>query len=459
MNVETQALRLLLRVLIEKFKEEKIQPHSHLHDSPSPTLEQAAHLHDSVLGWAIFSLGAIFYSYEFLLRILPSVMTTELMQAHHITTAGLGYLAAIYYVVYTAMQLPVGLLIDWYGPKRLLVLASAICAIGSFLFASNHSLILAGCGRFLIGLGSAFGFVGVLRLASLWLPPSRFALAAGLVTTLGMMGGVLGDVGLSHLVIKAGWHSAVMLSGWMGLGLMLVFFFIPEARHAATIPGKHKQQWQQLYQQLLLIFRMPVIWLNGVAGSLLYVPLSAFGELWGVSYLQTVQHVSRFDAALAISWLMWGWAIGAPLVGWLADKTGSRYRVILVCSSLSLFFILYVLATQFSGNMSLFLAMLVFGVLCSSQILMMVIVRDICPPNLLATGMAVTNMIIMAGGMLFQPLIGILMRSNSAALIANNNLAVVSANYTHAMYVIPAAIFLALIVIMVQIRFYRKIAA
>jgi MFS family permease len=408
------------------------------------------------LGWVIFGIGAIFYSYEFLLRILPSVMTTDLMQVHHITTAGLGYLAAIYYVVYTAMQLPVGLLIDWYGPRRLLLLASAICAVGSFLFASASSLILAGIGRFLIGFGSAFGFVGVLRLASLWLPPRRFALATGLVTTLGMMGGVLGDVGLSHLVVTAGWHTAVMISAWMGVVLMVVFFLIPEMRHHSFTASERGQQWQQLRQQTLAILRMPVIWLNGLAGSLLYVPLSAFGELWGVSYLQTVQSLTRVEAALAVSWLMWGWAIGAPLAGWLADRTGSRYRVLLVGSILSLLFILYILHTHFASNLGLFTAMLVFGVLCSGQILMMVIVRDVCPHHLLATGMAVTNMIIMAGGMVFQPLIGELIKSHSAALINNANSAGVVNGYIHAMYVIPAAIFLAIIVLFAQSRWAKR---
>lgn len=410
----------------------------------------------SALGWVIFGIGAIFYSYEFLLRILPSVMTTDLMQAHHITTAGLGYLAAIYYVVYTAMQLPVGLLIDWYGPRRLLLLASGICAVGSFLFASGSSLVLAGVGRFLIGFGSAFGFVGVLRLASLWLPPRRFALATGLVTTLGMIGGVMGDVGLSHLVVKAGWHSAVMLSAWMGVVLMIIFFLIPEMRHHSFTPSERGQQLQQLKQQTLAILSKPVVWLNGLAGSLLYVPLSAFGELWGVSYLQTVQSLTRVEAALAVSWLMWGWAIGAPLAGWLADKSGSRYRVLLIGSTLSFLFILYILHTHFNSHIGLFAAMLVFGVLCSGQILMMVIVRDICPHYLLATGMAVTNMIIMAGGMIFQPLIGELIKSNSAALISNVNSTALINNYIHAMYVIPVVIFLAIIVLLIQSRWAKR---
>lgn len=403
-------------------------------------MKQAATNTNPLLGWGIFTLGATFYSYEFLLRILPSFMTADLMQVHHLTTAGFGYLIAIYYVIYTVMQIPVGLLIDWYGPRQLLLVASAVCACGSFLFAAPHSVIIAGIGRFLIGLGSAFGFVGVLRLASLWLPSHRFALATGLVTTLGMIGGVAGDVGLSHLVAVAGWHIAIILSGWVGILLTLVFWFIPETTLSTTTDSDKEWQWQHLLAQLKTIIHMPAIWLNGVVGCLLYVPLSAFGELWGVSYLQSAQHLSRVDATLATSWLMWGWAIGAPLAGWLADKTGSRNRVIMIGGVLSIVSILFILHTQFVNHIALYSMLFLFGLLCSGQILIMVIVRDLCPYPMLATSLALTNMIIMGGGMIVQPLVGILLKSSSQAVMAQSTSLELVSLYTHIMYIVPIAI-------------------
>lgn len=408
------------------------------------------------LGWFIFVIGAVFYSYEFLLRILPSVMTTELMQAHHITTAGLGYLASIYYLVYTAMQIPVGLLIDWYGPRRLLLFASATCAIGSFFFASTTSLFCAALGRFLIGFGSAFGFVAVLRLASLWLPTHRFALATGLVTTLGMVGGVLGDVTLSHLVNTAGWHTAVMVSAWAGVTMLGVICFIPKnCPHTFSQQVPH-QQWIHLYRELIVILKMPIIWINALVGSLLYLPFAIFGELWGVSYIQTTQQINPLDAALAVSCLMWGWAFGAPLIGWFADKTMSRYRVVFIMTSASLIFTLYVLNTHFSDKTFLFAAMFLLGVLWSSQFLMMVIARDNCPEHMLATGLATTNMIIMGTVIIFQPLIGVIMQSSSAMLIANAKSADVITAYTHAMYIVPAAFVLAIAVLVLQLRYAQN---
>lgn len=405
----------------------------------------------SLVGWLVFITGALFYSYEFLLRILPSVMTAELMQVHGLTTAGFGYLIVIYYVIYVVMQLPVGLLIDKFGPKRLLVFASATCAIGSFLFASETSVVMAGIGRFLIGLGSAFGFIGVLRLASLWLPAKRFALATGLVTTLGMIGGVMGEVGLSYVVDGAGWHTALLISAWVGVALVALFWFIPEWTHHSVSAVESSHHWRTLLQQTLSLSRMPIMWVNGIVGCLLYVPLSAFGELWGVSYLQSAQALSRVEATLAASWLMWGWALGAPFAGWLADKTGNRRRVILVGSALAITTILIILHNQFAHHAMLYALLFLFGIFCSGQILIMVIVRDVCPPAYLATGLALTNTIIMAGGMVFQPLVGVLLQSYSAVLMHNPTAQIAQVYYSQIMYIIPLVIALAMILVGIQV--------
>ena len=120
-----------------------------------------------VLPWVICGLGALFYCYEYLLRISPSVMMSDLMQAYHINATVFGNLAAFYYYAYTPMQLPVGILMDRYGPRRLLTFACLACALGSYLFAHAFHIELAQIGRFMVGFGSAFAFVGVLKLATI----------------------------------------------------------------------------------------------------------------------------------------------------------------------------------------------------------------------------------------------------------------------------------------------------
>jgi MFS family permease len=142
-----------------------------------------------ILGSVACVMGALFYCYEFVLRIIPGALQGELSEAFgHISAATFGQLAALYYFAYSPMQLPVGMLMDRFGPRKLLSFACLCCTLGSFMFSLTSSVFAAGCGRFLVGFGSSFAFVGVLSLAVHWLPRRFFSLVTGLVTTHGMQG-------------------------------------------------------------------------------------------------------------------------------------------------------------------------------------------------------------------------------------------------------------------------------
>src|SRR5215216_3156420 len=111
--------------------------------------------------YVIFLLSATFYLYEYVLQVAPSVMADSMMKTFNVTAAGFGIISAFYFYAYAPMQLPAGLLFDRYGPRKLMTTALILCALGSFFFASTDSLVTAAMGRLLIGVASAFSFIGV----------------------------------------------------------------------------------------------------------------------------------------------------------------------------------------------------------------------------------------------------------------------------------------------------------
>ena len=133
-----------------------------------------------------FSLGTVFFAYAFVQRVAPSVMTDELMRDYAVGGAALGSLSAFYFYAYAAIQLPVGMLTDRFGPRKLMSFAAALCALASLTFAFSDSLWTASLGRALIGGTVAFAFVGTLAIAGYWFRPARFAMLAGLVQSVGM---------------------------------------------------------------------------------------------------------------------------------------------------------------------------------------------------------------------------------------------------------------------------------
>jgi MFS family permease len=95
-------------------------------------------------------------------------MVEELMRDFAVGAAALGHLSAAYFYGYAGMQIPVGVLLDRFGPRRLMTLAALVCAGGCVLFATSSSLAVATAGRFLIGASAAFSLVGSMAVAGQW---------------------------------------------------------------------------------------------------------------------------------------------------------------------------------------------------------------------------------------------------------------------------------------------------
>lgn len=360
--------------------------------------------------WLICSLGVLFYGYEYLLRVTPSVMSAQLRSTFHIDAAMLGTLSAFYYFAYTPMQIPVGLGLDWFGPRRILTFAAMVCGVGSFLFANTY-LGVSELGRFLVGLGSAFAFVGALRLGSIWLPEKQFALFSGLTMTVGMLGAIFGEVVMSWLTTILGWRETIHVSAVFGLVLGVLIFLIVRDEQHTNKQRRHKKRTIDVtrdWRGIKSLFLTREFWVIGCVGMLGYLPMSAFAELWAPTYVEMVYHVSKDVAGYADSMFFLGAAVGAPVMGWLAGYLGRRVLVLrygILGGAIGLGIILWL--PDYSLVL-VFLLLFITGFLSSAQILVFVMAREISPKKIIATTIALINMMVMTSGMLFQPIVGAL---------------------------------------------------
>ncbi len=363
----------------------------------------------SILPWVICGLAAAFYCYEYLLRITPGLMVPELQRAfsvhgQYLDATLVGHLSAFYYYAYTPMQLPVGLLMDRYGPRWILTLAVFCCALGTVVFGTTDSWWIAAAGRFAIGFGSAFAFVGVLKLASNWLPPNRFAMISGLTTTLGMVGAMQGDIILGDLIQQVGWRDTILYSSYIGFFLVPVIWLVVRnsPSHLKSAPKKEQlnkatvSSYSQLWAEIRLSLRNRQIWINGIIGGLLWTPTMVFPELWGKLYLQTMHNFSAADASRAVTMILLGIAFGAPLAGFLSDKMQRRKLPMMIGALLAtgflLVFMFYPDLTLTQVKVLLFL----IGATTSVEVICFAIGRENCPQNLAGTVIAVTNFVVSA---------------------------------------------------------------
>jgi MFS family permease len=404
-------------------------------------------------GWFVCSLAAIFYCYEFLLRIEPSVMVPELMRYFHISVAGLGIVSAMYYYAYTPLQAVVGIITDYFGPRKILTVAIGFCAIGSLIFGITQHLYWAAFGRLLIGVGSAFAFIGVLKLAAMWLPRNRFALFAGITTALGMVGAMIGDVQMSWAVGHYGWRRVILISAMIGAILIPIFLlFVHEAKQE-----KHKAlSFKEILQGFLRVLCNRNIIYAGAIGCMLYMSLSVFAVMWGISFLQTVGHVSKVDAAALNSMVFAGWLVGAPASGWLSDFVCSRRYPLMVGSLASATCISLVLIWPEMSHILLSVLLFLFGLFASVEVICFAIGRDTTEVRLTATAMGMINLFIMLGGMVLQPSVGIVLQYVWGGHLQNGVQIYSALAYRSSLAIVPVGMILASLLAAIMQETYRE---
>lgn len=356
--------------------------------------------------WLICGLGALYYSYEYFLRISPSVMEPALREHFNLSATGFGLLSAFYYYAYVPLQIPVGVLLDRYGPRLLITIACMICVLGTFIFAGTTVFWIAAVGRFLVGLGSAFAFVGVLKLATIWLPENKLAMVSGMAAALGTIGAMIGDNLLGSLVMNIGWRETVNLTAYFGIALTFVLWFGIRDKKSHQRRSGTVGTFKKSIIDLGIITRNKQIWINGLFGCLVYLPTTVFAELWGIPYLKHAHGLSPASADFSNSLLFLGFTVGAPLMGYVSDRLKRRKIPMLFGATgagIVMMIVLYMPGLKGSHINAL---MFLLGLLYSAQCIVFAVGRELSPKEAAGTAMAMTNMIVMLGAMVLQPFVG-----------------------------------------------------
>lgn len=354
----------------------------------------------ALLPFLAWLTGALFFFYAWVLRVAPSVMVEELMRDFAVGAAAIGNLSAFYFYGYAGMQVPVGMMIDRFGPRRLMTAAAALCALGCVVFALSTAFWAVAAGRFLIGASAAFSLVGAMAVAGQWFPPTRFALLSGLAMMMGMAGGVFGQAPLRLVIEASDWRSATLVLAAGGLALAVASWAtVRDRQRGARGLGK-------VFGGLGQVVRSRQTWLIALAGLGTTAPLLGFAGLWGVPYLAATHGLDLAAAATITSTLFIGWGVGAPLFGWFSDRIRLRrppFIAGLVLCALAMAGLVYLPALPVWMVVALcFLC----GFGGSAQIVGFAAVREHNGAAVTGTAIGLVNAMVTGGGALYQPLLG-----------------------------------------------------
>lgn len=418
-------------------------------------LENIPFINRKAIPWIIWGIVGLYYLFEITLRVLPSTMRPQLTELFQINATQFGIFTSLYYVTYTWMQIPCGLIVDRFSIRKTLFVACLLCISGLLLIHATSYLPLAYAGRLIVGFGSAFAYVYTLKVASIWLPRNHFGLATCIADSLGMIGAIFADTIFVKINLNSGVNYSVTILFMTGILIASLIFFVfrdkPDTKQNIERNKQEMRDFTHIVDKVIRILKNPQIWLIGLVGCLFYLPSSVIGDVWGIPYLKAVYSIGEKEAGWMISTFLAGWVIAGPFLGAYSDRTEKRVMpmaatitLATICFSIIIFTppLLHVILPRWV----LFSLFFLIGVSMGTHPLVFALAKENFPNRIAGTVVAVINTLTMLGGMIFQPVVGVLLDYSNNTLHATGAVSNYTAtNYTFALSIIPISLLICLI--------------
>jgi predicted MFS family arabinose efflux permease len=349
------------------------------------------------IAWLIWALASIFYAYQYVLRVMPSIMMPDITAQFHMDSALFGQFVGIYYIGYSLLQLPVGILLDRYGPKKIMPLCMLLTTVGLMPLLFTEHWAFPVIGRLLIGIGSSAAILGAFKIIRLSFQEKHFTRMLSLAVTIGLIGAIYGGGPVNYLRDTLGYEAVVGLLAGTGIILSIVTYCLVPNMPAYRVPSV-------LHELKLVLTNRQVLLICFFAG-LMVGPLEGFADVWGTVFLKKVYGFDSTVAATLPSAIFVGMCFGAPLLSLVAEKSRRYFWTITLAGFIMTlgFFSLLTGKVGLEMMSALFVAI---GVCSAYQILAIYKASTYVPEHAVGLTTATTNMIIMIFGYLFHSLIG-----------------------------------------------------
>ena len=358
----------------------------------------------SYQGIFIIALSSLFYLYEFFLRVSPTVITTELMQHFSIDALYLSFITTAFYIGYTPMQIPAGSMCNHLNLRYVMASAMGLASIACYCFGITESYYIAILWRIILGVLSAFAFVGPLMLTRRWLPNRYFALTTGLIQFSGCLGALIGLHPFTVANQIYGWQTTLTYTAIIGLILACLF-----ACFIRSNPTGHQLSENSNTSFDTSILRSKQLWLIAIIAFASWAPLAVLGELWGVRVLEVKWEAIGIKAELMMNYFWLAVALASPIIGWLSDRIQSRTKLLKICFLMSFIGIISLLLLP--PNIYLESCSLVLiGASVAAQTLTFAMVNDRMSPDKVGFAYGFNNVAVICSGIILPPISGLIMR-------------------------------------------------
>lgn len=255
-----------------------------------------------------------------LLRYVNAVIARDLAADFALSPSDLGLLTSAYFLVFAAFQIPLGVLLDRFGPRRVLAALLVFAAAGALVFGFAQGVATLALGRALLGLGVSGCLMGSIKAFTLWFPLARLATLNGWILAIGALGAMSATAPVEALAGAAGWRAVfyVLAAGCAAVAA-LIFFVVPER----ALPGAG-ETWSRQFSEIGAILSSLFFWRVALSLIVVHGAYQALQGLWLAPWLADIGGQSRPEVARTLLAGSLAYGVGSVIFGTLADRMAAR---------------------------------------------------------------------------------------------------------------------------------------
>jgi MFS family permease len=252
-------------------------------------------------------------------------------QRFHISASQLSTFTMLQLLVYAAMQIPVGVLLDRFGPQRLLVAGAVFMTAAQLGFAFTGSYAGALAARVFLGVGDAMVFISVLRIIASWFPSMRSPLLTAFTSMIGQLGALVAAIPLSRALSSFGWTPTFLVTASAGVVLGLLTVLVVRDVPAGAPPMTALKDARTVGRDLKLAWRDPGTRLGLWSHFTCPVAANVMGLLWGFPFFVHAEHRSATEAGALLSLLVGVFVVGGPVIGGYISRHPWQRSTVVLC--------------------------------------------------------------------------------------------------------------------------------
>jgi len=326
-------------------------------------------------------------------RASIGVLAPTLMEEFALSANLLGTLGGAYFLVFAMAQVPCGVLLDRYGPRRVNALLFSLVALGAIIFASAQTPAQLIAGRSIIGLGCATCLMGTLVIFSRWLPVQRFPFMVAIASGIGGSGALVATLPLAWAEEWLGWRGAILvMAAVTTLIAYLIWLLVRDYPPGTKCTPAASETLKQTARGIGHIAKNPQLILLLPLNTVAYGATMVLLGLWGTPYFRDIHGTTTIEASRLLMGMAAGLIAGGFLYAWLAPKFWTLKSMVLFGSIASGFMFLAIAFLPPSTPTLLMGIVCLQGVLSGYGVLIISHVRTLMPQHMMGRGLTLANL-------------------------------------------------------------------